>query len=210
MGEKNYSSFFAPSLREARKRTIQEIEHLTFTLDPAFRSLGVGKTYMIKTYGCQGNLSDSEKISGLMEAMGYREVDSEDKADVLFFNTCAIRDNAEKRVFGELGRLKGLKKQNKDMLVCVCGCMSQEEEVVNKKTTTKKATTKKIGAENKIKASKSTLILTNLNFANPDFYARKIIYSIKYISKKMQNINAQILPLQFIFKTLKIYGTMKP
>ena len=132
MAKKDYSSFYAPSIKDARKRLEKETKNIYFTIEDKFKALGNGKTYMIKTYGCQGNLSDSEKIAGIMESLGYLEVNSEDKADVLFFNTCAIRDNAEKRVFGELGRLKGLKKANPAMLVCICGCMAQEEVVVNK------------------------------------------------------------------------------
>ena len=132
MTKKDYSSYFAPSLELARKRRTQEIQYITFNLPNSYKTMGDGKTYMVKTYGCQGNLSDSEKICGIMDSMGFEEVFSEADADVLFFNTCAIRDNAEKRVFGELGRLKGLKKKRPGMLVCVCGCMSQEEEVVNK------------------------------------------------------------------------------
>ena len=132
MAKKDYASYFAPSIKDARKRIEKETKNIYFSIEDKYKAIGNGKTYMIKTYGCQGNLSDSEKIAGIMEALGYKVVDSENKADVLFFNTCAIRDNAEKRVFGELGRLKGLKKTNPAMLVCVCGCMAQEEVVVNK------------------------------------------------------------------------------
>lgn len=132
MAKKDYSSYFAPSIKDARKRIEKETKNIYFNLEEKYRALGNGKTYMVKTYGCQGNLSDTEKIEGIMEAMGFTKVDIESKADVLFFNTCAIRDNAEKRVFGELGRLKGLKKENKSMLVALCGCMAQEEVVVNK------------------------------------------------------------------------------
>ena len=132
MAKKDYSSYFAPSIKDARKRLEKDTKNIYFVVEDKYKSLGNGKTYMVKTYGCQGNLSDSEKIAGIMEVLGYQEVFSEAEADVLFFNTCAIRDNAEKRVFGELGRLKGLKKANPAMLVCVCGCMAQEEVVVSK------------------------------------------------------------------------------
>lgn len=130
--KKDYSKYFAPSILSARKRLNHETEILNFNLDESLIGLGNNKTYMVKTYGCQGNLADSEKICGIMERLGFREVEIEKDADVLFFNTCAIRDNAEKRVFGELGRLKGLKKDNPNMLVVLCGCMSQEEVVVNR------------------------------------------------------------------------------
>ena len=89
-------------------------------------------TYMVKTYGCQGNLADSEKICGIMDYLGYKEVFIENDADVIFFNTCAIRENAENRIYGELGRLKNLKKNNPDLLIALCGCMPQEEVTINR------------------------------------------------------------------------------
>ena len=76
--------------------------------------------------------ADSEKIVGIMNALGYKEVFTEIEADVIFFNTCAIRENAENRIYGELGRLKGLKSKNPDLLICLCGCMPQEEHVVDR------------------------------------------------------------------------------
>ncbi|MCL1990659.1 MAG: tRNA (N6-isopentenyl adenosine(37)-C2)-methylthiotransferase MiaB [Defluviitaleaceae bacterium] len=94
--------------------------------------IGKGKNYHIKTYGCQMNEHDSEGIAGILEQLGYVVTADETLADVLVLNTCAIRENAENRVFGELGRLKPLKVTNPDMILAICGCMSQEEAVVNK------------------------------------------------------------------------------
>jgi len=136
-GEQLFNTYLAPSLKDARKRLNKEINNIQFDIKDEYKDMG--KTirrrelsYMVKTYGCQGNLADSEKICGIMDQLGYKEVDTEAKADVIFFNTCAIRENAENRIYGELGRLKNLKKKNKDLLICLCGCMPQEEVTVSR------------------------------------------------------------------------------
>lgn len=133
---KDYSKYFAPSIKAARKRINPETHYYAFDLDSRFLGLGHNLSYVVKTYGCQGNLADSEKIAGIMEALGYQEATSEEIADVIFFNTCAIRDTAEQRVFGELGRIKHVKKSNPHAIIIVCGCMPQEEttvDLINKK-----------------------------------------------------------------------------
>lgn len=125
------SKFIVPSLKDARKRLTKNTNHIHFKLDEKYLGIGDGKFYHLKTYGCQGNLADSEKISGILESMGYKKTDSDDKADLIIFNTCAIRENAENRVFGELGRIKSLKKSNPQLIMGLCGCMAQEEKVVD-------------------------------------------------------------------------------
>lgn len=125
-----YVKLIEPSIKEARYRKNNNTNVYHFMLDPKYINLGAGKKYMLKTYGCQGNLADSEKISGMLEMMGFEPTDNELEANFVLFNTCAIRENAEERVFGELGRLQKFKKQNPEMLVGICGCMPQEEKVV--------------------------------------------------------------------------------
>jgi len=93
---------------------------------------GKRKTYHILTYGCQMNEHDSEKISGMLESIGYEETDDNQNADLVIFNTCLIRENAELKFFGKLGEIKGLKRSKTDMLVAVCGCMMQNDEVRKK------------------------------------------------------------------------------
>ena len=129
--KKEFSRFVIPSLSLARKRLTKETDVINFKLDSKLEGFGNNKFYLMKTYGCQGNLADSEKMAGILEAMGYRETEDDRIADVIIFNTCAIRENAENRVFGELGRIKNLKSIKKDLLMIICGCMSQEEKVVN-------------------------------------------------------------------------------
>ncbi|HNZ50476.1 MAG TPA: tRNA (N6-isopentenyl adenosine(37)-C2)-methylthiotransferase MiaB, partial [Bacilli bacterium] len=80
--------------------------------------------------GCQGNLADSEKMAGILELLGFTPTEKEEWADVIIINTCAVRENAENRVFGEIGRLKSLKRHHPDLLLVLCGCMPQEERVV--------------------------------------------------------------------------------
>lgn len=130
--EKDYSKYFAPSLKEARKRMNKDTQNFNFSLPHELVGLGNDKKYYIKTYGCQGNLADSEKMAGILEELGYDMADNEESADVILFNTCAIRENAEERVFGELGRIKGLKNDNPNLVIGLCGCMPQEENVVER------------------------------------------------------------------------------
>ncbi len=83
--------------------------------------------YFIVTYGCQMNVHDSEKIAGILENLGYTCGQTREEADIIVFNTCAIREGAEDRVFGNVGALKKQKKKNPDLIVVVCGCMTQKE-----------------------------------------------------------------------------------
>jgi len=130
---KDYSKYFnKPSLKDAKRRTSREINIEDFTTVKHIAHIGKGKIYHIKTYGCQMNEHDSEGIAGILEQLGYTASKDETMADIIVLNTCAIRENAENRVFGELGRLKPLKVNNPDMILAICGCMSQEESVVDK------------------------------------------------------------------------------
>ncbi|MBA4494435.1 tRNA (N6-isopentenyl adenosine(37)-C2)-methylthiotransferase MiaB [Paenactinomyces guangxiensis] len=131
---KDYSQYFiAPDLKAAKKRGKEEIQVLQFEQIPEnMRQVGQGKKYLIQTYGCQMNVHDSETIAGILEQMGYTATEEEQEADIILLNTCAIRENAEDKVFGGLGRLKRLKLEKPDLILGVCGCMSQEESVVNR------------------------------------------------------------------------------
>ena len=85
--------------------------------------------YKIYTYGCQMNVHESEKLAGILHDLGYAQTDIDGDADVIVFNTCCIRENAEQRVFGNVGALKKLKKQKKNLIIAVCGCMTQQKGV---------------------------------------------------------------------------------
>ena len=85
----------------------------------------------VHTFGCQMNARDSEKLAGILEAAGFVHTDNEE-ADFVIYNTCSVRENANNRLYGHLGRMKVVKKNNPDMLIAICGCMMQEPEVVEK------------------------------------------------------------------------------
>ena len=96
-----------PNMLDAKKRNQNEIKYVNY--DKNFDKFGEGKTFFVRTYGCQMNEHDSEKIRGMMKSVGFKLVDSIEKADVVILNTCAIRENAHDKVFGFLGVLKHLK-----------------------------------------------------------------------------------------------------
>ena len=89
----------------------------------------IRKKYFVKTYGCQMNVHDSENICAILEDLGYTESIEMEDADIIILNTCAIRENAHNKMFGFLGRVKHL-KESKDIICGICGCMAQEENVV--------------------------------------------------------------------------------
>ena len=120
-----------PHLDQAKKRTKNEVLVRNFEMDDKFKKIGVGKTYYVKTYGCQMNVHDSENIKAILEEMGFKENDNMEKSDLILLNTCAIRENAHNKVFGMIGRLKHLKEDRPDIITGVCGCMAQEEVVVD-------------------------------------------------------------------------------
>ena len=117
-----------PNMADARKRGKEEVKYLYENRN--YNEIFKGKKYFIKTYGCQMNVHDSEEIKKILENLGYTEVEDYEKADLIILNTCAIRENAHDKVFGFLGRCKHLKKTNKDLILGLCGCMAQEENVV--------------------------------------------------------------------------------
>ena len=87
---------------------------------------------LVDTFGCQQNVADSQHIMGMLQAMGREFTDEADRADIIVLNTCAIRDHAEKRVFGNLGALTHTKKKNPEQIICLCGCMAQRPEIAEK------------------------------------------------------------------------------
>lgn len=89
------------------------------------------KTFYIQTFGCQMNERDSETLAGFLEEMGYEENPIRNKADVIIINTCSVRENADQRFFGTLGQLKKLREENRDLVVAVCGCMMQQQHIID-------------------------------------------------------------------------------
>ena len=92
--------------------------------------LGRPLLFYIQTFGCQMNAHDSEKILGILKKMGYEEADEEKNADFIIYNTCCVRENAENKVYGNLGYLNHQKKLNPHMKIALCGCMMQQDIVI--------------------------------------------------------------------------------
>ncbi|MBU5437623.1 tRNA (N6-isopentenyl adenosine(37)-C2)-methylthiotransferase MiaB [Tissierella sp. MSJ-40] len=97
--------------------------------DEYFAKTGKRRKRLTVTYGCQMNEHDSEKISWILEKMGYVLADNKEESDFIIYNTCLVRENAELRVYGQLGALKELKRKKPDLIIAVCGCMMQREDV---------------------------------------------------------------------------------
>lgn len=90
----------------------------------------MNKTYTIRTFGCQMNENDSEKLAGMLDEMGYVPAENEAESSIIIVNTCSVRENADQRAFGNIGQLKTYKRKNKDMVLAMCGCMMQQPEIV--------------------------------------------------------------------------------
>ncbi|MDW7671789.1 MAG: tRNA (N6-isopentenyl adenosine(37)-C2)-methylthiotransferase MiaB [Bacillota bacterium] len=90
------------------------------------------QSFVIKTYGCQMNEHDSEKLAAMLGQMNYLEAEENEQADLIILNTCCVRENAELKVYGNLGELKHLKEKNPDLILAICGCMMQQKHVVEK------------------------------------------------------------------------------
>ena len=120
-----------PNLLEAKKRNKDKVIKEFYKVNINAKGIGIGKSYYVKTYGCQMNEHDTENIKAMLEEVGFSEVDDYEKADLVILNTCSIRENAHNKAFGMLGRLKHLKESNPNLVIGLCGCMAQEEKVVD-------------------------------------------------------------------------------
>lgn len=118
-----------PNMLDAKKRNQNDIKYVKY--DKEFDEFGKDKKFFVRTYGCQMNEHDSEKIKGMLKSVGFSESDDINDADIIILNTCAIRENAHDKVFGFLGVLKHMKQSKPNLLIGLCGCMAQEEVVVN-------------------------------------------------------------------------------
>lgn len=121
-----------PDLKEAKIRTNKKSKIIKddYKVPSDMKNIGKNKKYYIKTYGCQMNVHDSELLSAILEDMSYVKTEELEDADIILLNTCAIRENAHNKMFGFLGRVKHLKETKKDIICGICGCMAQEENVV--------------------------------------------------------------------------------
>lgn len=98
--------------------------------DMHYQKSGRHKRYHVITFGCQQNVSDSEKLMGMLDQMGYEKTENKEDASVVIINTCCVRENAELKLYGNIGAFKKLKADNPELLLCVCGCMMEQEHAV--------------------------------------------------------------------------------
>ncbi len=96
------------------------------------KKLANGKKYYIRTYGCQANVRDEETMRAMLEDVGYVFSENIEEVDTIIINTCAVRENAEDKVYGEIGNLKRLRKKNKNLVLAICGCMVEQPEILKK------------------------------------------------------------------------------
>lgn len=116
-----------PQQMEDRRDCMEQVAQLM-----AVRARGAVPMALVRTYGCQQNVADSEKLKGQLAQMGFAFTDDETQADLILFNTCAVRENAEYRVYGNVGNLKNLKREKPSLIIAVCGCMMEQEHVAEK------------------------------------------------------------------------------
>ena len=121
------------TIMKAEQLSPQQSEYMKLTAEiMEIRKRGERPLAFIRTYGCQQNVADSEKIKGMLAASGFDFVESPEDADFILFNTCAVREHAEDRVFGNVGALKNLKRKHPQILIALCGCMMEQEHIANR------------------------------------------------------------------------------
>ena len=122
-----------PDMSQARNRVRRpEFRREDIVVPPLTKKYGEGRAYWIKTFGCQANVRDEEILSGFFEAAGMTKAPSDEVADIVIINTCAVRENAEEKVYGEIGKHKAHSKRDPNFILGVCGCMMQEEGMAKK------------------------------------------------------------------------------
>ncbi len=121
-----------PSLEAARKRN-KEASTILYSYKPSEELIATynGKKFFIRTYGCQANVRDEEIMSGLLMSLGMERTENKDEASIAILNTCAVRENAEDKVYGEIGEFKATKNHNKDMILAICGCMIEQQHIID-------------------------------------------------------------------------------
>ena len=148
----------------AQKEAIEKIRAIN---DKYTEETGRKRKYFILTTGCQMNAHDSEKLSFMLNDMGYEHTDDEQDADFILYNTCCIRENAEEKIYGRLGYLKHYKEKNKNIKIAMCGCMMQQEQVLERIKRTFKNVDIVFGTFNIYKLP--SLMLTNMETGDTIF-----------------------------------------
>ena len=116
------------SYEHIEREAIQKVSAYTELI---YTETSYRKKFFTQTFGCQQNVSDTEKIDGMLEQMGFEKTSDKDEADIVIYNTCAVREHAEQRVFGKIGELVGYKRKNPNLIIGICGCMMQQEYIID-------------------------------------------------------------------------------
>lgn len=123
----------AGNIIKSDKLSEKQIEYMNLISEiMEIRKRGEKPLAFVRTYGCQQNVADSEKIKGMLQSSGFDFIDEPENADFILFNTCAVREHAEDRVFGNVGALKNIKRRHPQILIALCGCMMEQEHVANR------------------------------------------------------------------------------
>ena len=123
----------ADNVIKSDKLSEKQIEYMKLISEiMEIRKRGEKPLAFVRTYGCQQNVADSEKIKGMLKQSGFDFTEEPEKADFILFNTCAVREHAEDRVFGNVGALKNIKRRHPQILIALCGCMMEQEHVANR------------------------------------------------------------------------------
>jgi tRNA-2-methylthio-N6-dimethylallyladenosine synthase len=141
----------------------------------ASAKLGRPMTFFTQTFGCQMNARDSEKIRGILNLIGFGDTDSEDDADFIIYNTCTVRENANLKVYGRLGKLKHRKENGEELIIALCGCMMQEPEVVEKLKTSYRFVDIIFGTHNIFKLAELLETCFSQREAHPDGKQKTVI-----------------------------------
>ena len=123
-----------PDMVKARKRQKEVTLYMSGATQHTSETLTLlrDKKYYIHTYGCQANVRDEETMKGLLDIVNMKSTSNPNEADVIIINTCAVRENAEDKVYGEIGNLKHLRHKNKDLVIAICGCMIEQPEILDR------------------------------------------------------------------------------
>ena len=121
-----------PDLNEAKSRVKSETNFSLYSPNhiQEMKEIGKGKKYFVHTFGCQANIRDEETMRGMLESSNYTQTSNPEEADVIIINTCAVRENAEDKVYGEIGNLKKYRRANKKLVLGICGCMVEQPEIL--------------------------------------------------------------------------------